>query len=226
MLDSTGIENVIRQRRSVRGFLRKEIPRDTLKKIFELAQRAPSNCNIQPWHVYVCSGASRKRLEKQMLKNEENQIKTNSDYHYPENFFFNTLYLKRQVACAEALYSSMGIEREDKKGRANAVLRNFTMYDAPHVCFIGMHEHFRESIALDVGIYVQTLMLAMKAYGVSSCPQAKLREYPDLIREEFDIPSTIKILMGISFGYEDESVMANKTRVGRAPIEENVIFKS
>ena len=72
MLDSTGIENVIRQRRSVRGFLRKEIPRDTLKKIFELAQRAPSNCNIQPWHVYVCSGASRKRLEKQMLKNEEN----------------------------------------------------------------------------------------------------------------------------------------------------------
>ena len=219
------IEKAINDRRSVRGYLKKKIPKKVIKDIFQLAQRAPSNCNIQPWYVYVSSGKSKNRLVKQMVNNELNKVPPNSDYYYPSNFKFNLSYLKRQVECAKKLYDKMGIVREDKLGRQQAFLRNYKMYDAPHVCFIGMYEKFGSSIALDVGIYVQTLMLSMKSFGVSCCAQATLRNYPNLVRKEFNIPSSIKILLGISFGYEDKSVKANSTRVGRAEIKENVIFK-
>ena len=87
-----------------------------------------------------------------------------------------------------------------------------------------MRKDFGSSIAIDVGIYVQTLMLAMKAYGVSSCAQAALRDYPDIVRKELDVPKNINILLGISFGYIDKKVKANKVLVGRSSSDENVKF--
>lgn len=101
---------------------------------------------------------------------------------------------------------------------------NYKFYNAPHVCFIGMNKDFSSSIAIDVGIYIQTLMLAMKTYGVSSCAQATLRDYPDIIRKELGIPKNINILLGISFGYLDKKIKANKTLVGRANSSENIKF--
>ena len=219
------IENAIKKRRSVRGFLKKKVSTKIIKEIFQLAQRAPSNCNIQPWYVYVSSGKSKDRLLKKMVNYELKKVPPNSDYDYPSNFKFNIQYLKRQVDCAKKLYDNMGIERDNTVERQKAFLRNYKFYDAPHVCFIGMYEKFESSIALDVGIYVQTLMLSMKSYNISCCAQATLRNYPDLVRKEFKIPSSIKILLGISFGYEDKSVKANKTRIERASLNENVVFK-
>ena len=73
-------------------------------------------------------------------------------------------------------------------------------------------------------MYAQTLMLAMTTYGISSCSQGTLRNYPDFVRETFGLPSEIKILYGISFGYEDPQVPANATRTERAPLEETVQF--
>ncbi len=78
---------------------------------------------------------------------------------------------------------------------------NYKFYNAPHVCFVGMNKNFDSSIAIDVGIYIQTLMLAMKTYGISSCAQATLRDYPNIIRKELGISKNINILLGISFGY-------------------------
>ena len=119
----------------------------------------------------------------------------------------------------------MKIARGDKIARNNAYLKNYQMYNAPHVCFIGMYEKFGPAVAIDVGGYLQTLMLAMNAFGVSCCAQATLRNYPNIVRKEFNIDKSIKILVGISFGYEDKSVLANKTRINRADINENVFFK-
>lgn len=218
------ISSIIKDRKSVRGFLNKKVPIEKIKKIFDLAQHAPSNCNIQPWFSFISSGKSKKNLSKKFLNAHTKKIRPNPDYKYPSNFKFDLVYLGRQVKSAKALYDSMEIDRSDKKKREKAFLMNYKFYNAPHVCFIGMNKSFSSSIAIDVGIYVQTLMLAMKAYGVSSCAQATLRDYPDIIRKELGISKNINILLGISFGYIDKKIKANKTRVGRSNSSENIKF--
>lgn len=217
------LEQAILQRRSVRGYLQKEVPQDVLDAIFSLAQQAPSNCNVQPWRVYVASGEVKNRLRDQMVKNVMGGVPFNPDYEYADSFTGD--YRTRQVACAMELYGSMGIERGDKEGRMRAMLRNFEMFDAPHVVFIGMNKEFGASVAIDVGMYIQNLMLVMAAHGVASCAQGTMRYYPDLVREAFEIPGDVNILLGISFGYEDPAVPANKTRVGRVDVGGAVQFR-
>lgn len=221
--ETMSLADAITQRRSVRGYLDKEVPQETLDSIFTLAQRAPSNCNIQPWKVYVASGALKDGIRDQMVEKVMQGVPFNSDYDYPDTF--DGEYRKRQVDCAVELYGNMGIERGDKEGRVRAQLRNFQMFDAPHVVFIGMDKVFGASVAIDVGMYMQTLMLSMTAHGVGCCPQGTMRYYPDIVREAFDIGDDINILLGISFGFEDTSVPANKTWIDREPIQQLVAFR-
>ncbi|AUM14978.1 oxidoreductase [Ketobacter alkanivorans] len=217
------LADAIEQRRSVRGYLDKEVPQDTLESIFTLAQRAPSNCNIQPWKVYVASGQLKNSIRAKMVEQVMQGVPFNSDYDYPDTFAGE--YRKRQVDCAVELYGNMGIERGDKEGRMRAHLRNFEMFDAPHVVFVGMDKVFGASVAIDVGMYMQTLMLSMTAHGVACCPQGTMRYYPDIVREAFDIGDDINILLGISFGFEDASIPANKTWIDREPIDQSVQFR-
>ena len=217
------LADAIALRRSVRGYLDKEVPQETLDAIFTLAQRAPSNCNIQPWKVYVASGELKNSIRDQMVDNVMKGHPFNSDYEYPDSF--DGEYRRRQVDCAVALYNNMGIERGDKEGRMRAQLRNFEMFDAPHVVFIGMDSAFGASVAVDVGMYVQTLMLSMTAHGVACCPQGTMRYFPDIVREAFAIDDGTCILLGISFGYEDAAVPANRTWIDREPLERAVQFR-
>jgi nitroreductase len=214
----------IRQRRSVRGFLDRPVPEDILRQVLELAQLAPSNCNIQPWKVYIATGDLCKSLSQQMVEMVKAGVPPASDYDYPGTFVDE--YRKRQVDCAVALYSEMGIERGDKEGRMRALLRNFEFFDAPCIVFLGMDPKFGTTVALDVGMYAQNLMLALVAFGLHSCPMGSMRNYPDLIRSAFDIQDGTKILFGIAVGYEDISVPANRTRIDRDDISTSVVFKS
>ena len=118
----------------------------------------------------------------------------------------------------------MGIEWEDRAGRARAARRNYEFFGAPHAVFLGMHEVFGTQTASDVGMFAQTLMLSMHTHGIACCPQGTLRDYPDLVRSAFGLEPEIKILFGISFGYEDPEVPANAARTERAPLEETVAF--
>ncbi len=211
-------------RHSVRGYLNKEVPQEVLNRIFEIAQKAPSNCNVQPWKVYVASGELKDRLSKQMVENTAGGLAPNPDYSYRGKFVDE--YRVRQVDCAVALYSKMGIGRDDKEGRMRAVLRNFEYFDAPYIAFIGMHPDFGTTVALDVGMFAQSLMLTMVAFGLHSCPMGTMRNYPELVREAFEIEDGTKILFGISFGYEDPAVTANETRTTRDAISANVEFRS
>ncbi len=210
----------IEQRRSVRGFLDRPVPEATLQQIFELAGRAPSNCNVQPWKVYVASGSLRDQLRDAMTERVRQGVPKNPDYEYRGDFVGE--YRKRQVECAVAMYSEMGITREDREGREYAVLRNYRFFDAPHMAFVGMDRSFGTTVAVDVGMYAQTLMLAMTAFGVGSCPMGTMRDYPDLVRDAFGIEEDIGILFGIAFGYEDPEVPANRTRTSRDPVAANV----
>lgn len=216
------LDATIRDRRSVRGFLpEKLVPAQTIREAFDLAQRAPSNCNVQPWRVFVASGPRCSRLREQLVTaiqggqapNPEDDVDT-----------FPPPYRKLQVDCAVALYNEMGIERGDQLGRMQALVRNFEFFDAPHVAIICLEKYFGLGVALDVGMYVQTLMLALWARGVVSCPQASLRQYPQIIRQELVIPDNLRILCAVSFGYEDASVPANRCRQTREPLENNVVF--
>ena len=217
------VDIAIRTRRSVRGFTSTSVSPETLQQVFELAQRSPSNCNIQPWRIFVASGATRDRLRSAMVEQATLGIPPNPDFEYPNRF--NEPFRKHQIECAVTLFHEMGIGRDDKSGRNRALLRNFELFDAPHVAFLGMDKLFREPVALDLGIYLQTLMLAMTAHGIACCPQGSMRSYPDIVRREFDISPEIGILVGLSFGYEDTSVAANRTRIDRSPLGENVVFK-
>lgn len=139
--------DAIYTRRSVRGFLDKPVSPEVLERIFTIAQQAPSNCNVQPWKVYVASGPLKDRLRQQMRDNTANGVAPNPDYEYRGDF--ENEYRKRQVECAVALYSEMGIERHDKEGRMHAVLRNFEFFDAPHIAFIGMDPAFGTTVAIE-----------------------------------------------------------------------------
>ncbi|MEZ0148662.1 MAG: nitroreductase [Candidatus Reddybacter sp.] len=215
-------DQVIEQRKSVRGFLPKPIPNDKLHKIFALAQQAPSNCNIQPWNVVVASGESCKTLRNKLVAAVEQKVAPNPDYSRTERF--DGVFRQRQVDTAVELYNNMNIGRGDTEGRQWAMMRNFELFDAPHIAFISMPKIFNESVAIDVGMYAQTLMLSMTAHGIGSCAQASVSRYPDIIREHFGLDDGFAVLIGISFGYEDTSVPANKTIVPRANIEEAVLF--
>ena len=149
--ETQSLADALRSRRSVRGFLDKPVPEETLKAIFELAQLAPSNCNIQPWKVFVASGEVRDELRRRMVEKVTAGVPMEPDFE-PNAGKFSGVYRQRQVDCAVELYNNMGIARDDKPGRMRAQLRNFELFDAPHVVFIGMEREFGPTVALDVGM--------------------------------------------------------------------------
>ena len=222
--ETMSLAEALRERRSVRGYRPEPVPQAVLDEVFGLAQLAPSNCNIQPWKVFVASGAMRDELRHRMVEHVTKGDPIQPDFEHLPNF--EGVYRKRQVDCAVELYNNMGIARDDREGRARASLRNFELFDAPHVAFIGMERQFGVTVALDVGMYIQTLMLVMTSFGIGSCAQGSMRYYPQDVRDLFGEPDSTAILCGISFGYEDQSVAANRTRVGREPLGESVRFRA
>lgn len=215
------IDEVIRTRRAVRGFRPEPVSPDVVRAAFEVAQRAPSNCNVQPWRVHVASGAARDRLRDRLVEAMKTGAPPTMELPIDD---FPGEYRELQVACAVELYGKMGVARDDGEGRMRAHLRNYELFDAPHVAIVCMDRHFGMGVALDVGMYVQTLMLALWSRGVASCPQAALRAYAEIIRDELEIPSSELVLCGLAFGHEDVEVPANAVRQPREALERNVRF--
>lgn len=216
------VSDALKKRVSVRAFLDKPVPEDTLKRIFGDAQLAPSNCNVQPWQVYVVSGEMKDRLKDSLVAAVMSGREPNPDFDWKVRY--DGIHRDRQFGAANALYGSMGIERSDKQGRMMAMLRNWTFFDAPHVVFFTMEKYLNIMGAVDIGIYAQTLSLLMVEAGVSSCMQGALGQFPDPVRELIGIPETTGILFGMSFGYADESAAVNTTRTERESLESSVKF--
>ena len=224
-VDSTIAEQafrtIVESRRSVRGFLPKQVPRDLLNTIFQLAQRAPSNCNTQPWQVCVFSGAARDAAAKRLTDSMATGV-VSMDFDYQGKYV--GVYRDRQYDAAMQLYGAMGISRDDKARRNEAFLDNFNFFGAPHVAFLFLPEPFGIREAADLGMYAQTLMLGFTAHGLASCPQTALSFDADGIREIAGLPASDKLLFGISFGYEDTAHKANDCRIGRAALDQTVHF--
>jgi nitroreductase len=216
------VDEAIRLRRSVRGFLPDQVPEQTLREVFELAQWSPSNCNVQPWTPHIVSGEALARLRGALVAAGMRDEPIKPDW--PAEGKFAGIYRERQVDAAQNLYGAMGVERSDMVGRKLAYIRNHAFFDAPHAVLIFMPAPFDTREAADIGMYAQTLMLALVARGIASCAQGALGLFPEIIREHLGIAATYKLLFGISFGYEDLDVKANAARVGRAPIDDVVQF--
>lgn len=216
------VDEAIAQRRSVRGFLPQALDEETLRGIFALAQSAPSNCNVQPWMTHVLSGDSLRELGRQMVAAAEAGVAPDPDFTAERKF--TGVYRERQIDAAMQLYGAMGIERSDRVRRDWAYRRNLAFFGAPHAAFVFMHRDFAEREAVDLGIYAQTLMLAMTARGVANCAQGALSLYPGIVRAHLGLDASHRLIFGVSFGYEDPNDPANAARVGRAPLAQSVVF--
>lgn len=212
----------IAQRRAVRAFLPDEIAQPTLERVFAQAQAAPSNCNAQPWIVHVVSGATLRTLRERLLVAGADLQQFRPDF--PFDGKFPGIYRERQHDAAARLYTAMGIARDDRVARAQAGLRNYAMFDAPHAAFVFLPEPFGAREAVDCGMYAQNLMLLLTAEGLASCPQAALTFHPHIVREMLDVPAEQRLLLGISFGHEDRQAPANTCRTPRAALADAVRF--
>jgi nitroreductase len=189
------LDRMILERHSIRKFLPLEVPRAAVVEALALAQHAPSNSNIQPWRMVFAVGAARDRLKDALLEVANHEAPNIPPL--PEGFQHYRSELGVEV------YGSMGIARGDKAARMVAVLRNFELFGAPLVGIVCMHQDLGKADALSVGMYLQTLLLALTARGLGTCVDVSLAGYPDVVRTQLNIPPELAIICGLAVGYPD-----------------------
>jgi len=214
--------HLLRERRSVRGFRPDPVPPALLRRIFEMAQLAPSNCNVQPWVVHVVSGGAAERIRERIYEAASRDEGYSLDFPLTEPYTGD--YRTRQINAAKALFAATGVTRGDVSARTASFMRNFRFFDAPHAAFIFLPRWggFRE--AADCGMFAQSLMLALTANSLASCPQGALSYHADAVRRELGIEEDMRLLFGIAFGYEDKAHPANATRTDRCGVDEAIAF--
>ncbi len=203
------IRDAIKTRRSIRAFKKTPIDKRLITKILELGQKAPSGTNTQPWHVYVCTGKKREALSSevlQLMKHGQGQSYQDFNY-YPEQW--NQLHKQRRREVGWALYGLLGIKKGDREASRRQSARNFEFFDAPVGLFFTTDKYLGRGSWTDVGLYMQTVMLAAKAYGVDTCPQAAWISYQAPIFKLLQIPSSEVLVSGMSMGYADRSAIEN-----------------
>lgn len=220
---SRSFTDIVRSRRSVRGFLPDPVPAADIRAVLQDAQRAPSNCNTQPWQVHIVSGERREALSAQLLQ-ADRADRTSADFSFDYADFGGGSYLQRAQEQGAAYYQSLGVERSDTEGRRGAALRNLEFFGAPHVALLFL-PRFGDGVrvAADVGMYAQTFLLALEARGLAGIPQTMLGFYADTVRESLGVEAQMKLLFGISFGSADPQGPSSEYRMGRVPLAESVV---
>ena len=215
---------LLEKRYSARAYIDKPVPQDLLDTIFKQTQQAPSNCNVQPWQTYVVSGETKEQLKKDLIGTIMKGVAPNPDFNWLPKY--QGIHRDRQFGAANALYGAIGVSREDKQGRQQAMLRNWRFFDAPHVAFFTMDKYLDIMGAVDLGIYAQTLSLVLAEHGLANCMQGALGQFPAPIKKALNLPEQQGILFGMSFGYADESAEVNNTRTEREELTNSVSFFS
>jgi nitroreductase len=218
-MSSMSLFEAVATRRSMRAFLPEPLSQEVLTRVFAVAQQAPSWCNIQPWRVIVTSPPTTAAVREALVTAARTSMPAPElpfPGAYPEP------YLTHRRACGGALYQAMGIGREDKAAREGAWMRNFELFDAPHVAIVSMDRRLGPYAAVDIGCWLQTLLLAVTAEGFAACPQASLATYPQALRGVLPIPAEEAILFGVSLGRVAPDAPANRCTTSRSPLAENV----
>jgi len=211
------LEDAITERHSSRLFMRdKPVPQELIDEALELAVRAPSNSNIQPWQVVVASGSARDRLVEALL--DEAESSAPKVPKLPEQFD----HYRRDTGAL--VYGAMGIARHDTEGRRIAVLRNWEFFRAPLAGIVCMHRDLDFVDSLGVGMFLQNFLLALTVRGLGSCVQVSIAGYPETVRAQLGIPEEMRVLCGLAIGYPDPDFPANGLHIPRNPLAENIRF--
>lgn len=216
-------DEVVRQRRSIRGFLSTPVDETIICKVLDAAQAAPSNCNTQPWNTHIVSGDKLIELAG-ALQEAAGAERLSPDFSFDMNHFQGA-YRGRKDAHINLRNDTLGLARDDKEGRRASSARNYSFYGAPHAALLFMPaigDNVR--VAADIGMYAQTFLLSLTAHGLGGIPQTSIGFFADTARKILGVSTDLKLLFGISFGHPDERVRDNQVRMGRAPISETVTF--
>ncbi len=211
------LDQAITDRRSIRMFQPdRPVPRGLVDEALELAIRAPSNSNIQPWHLALVSGDALQRLVAALM--HEARARPPVVPQLPPTF----AHLRGELGAV--VYGSMGITREDPDGRREAVLRNWEFFHAALAGIVCMHSDLDYVDSLGVGMFLQTFILSLTARGVGTCVQVSIAGYPQVLHAQLAIPPEYRILCGLAIGYPDPDFPANRLHIPRNPIDDNVVF--
>ncbi|MEL0259750.1 MAG: nitroreductase [Halieaceae bacterium] len=212
--------DVVSRRRSMRDFKSDPVPREIIESVFGTAQRAPSNCNTQPWFVHVVTGETLEQLRQELpAKFAAGEIALD----FPYDGQYEGVYKERQYASAAALYDSLGIARDQKAERNAWFMRNFSFFDAPAVAFFTLPTGFGLREACDLGMFAQTVMLGLTAHGLGSCPQTALAFLANVIRPALSLGDHEQLMFGMSFGYPTDTAV-NEVTTERASLADVVTF--
>ncbi|TGM46928.1 nitroreductase [Leptospira biflexa] len=185
-------------RHSIREYESKPIPEDVLRRVFEKALRSPSWKNSQPWKVHIVSGEKKNSLALALTSAAKESPPT-PETGWPESYPSDAK--KRMFDLGMKIYGVAGIDRKDKEARDQFMLRNFSFFGAPTAVFITSKFDLNFFVGIDLGCFLQSILLLAREEGLGTCPQAALGAFPEVVRSELGLPGEEKVIMGLSIGY-------------------------
>lgn len=215
------IIEAIKKRKSIRKFKPDPVAKETLREILEIAGRAPSAENTQPWEFFVVAGDALDALRKANVEKIKSFAAPPADMaHIIVERPKDSVYRQRQIDIAKQLFSLMDIPREDKAKRASWLERGFRYFDAPAAIIIAADDSLPiQGSFLDVGGVMQTICLAALSFGLYTCIENQGITYSDVVRQHANIPATKRLMAAIAIGYPDWEFPANKVQSTREPID-------
>lgn len=214
------VDHAITSRRSIRAFLPTPVPRTELESLLDVASRAPSGSNTQPWKVYVLTGAVKRQLSDAIQKaylNPDEAVTHKEEYdYYPREWV--SPYVDRRRKVGWDLYALLGLTRENKAGMQTQHGRNYAFFDAPVGLIFTIDRVMEQGSWLDYGMFLQNIMVAARGRGLDTCPQAAFTQFHRVVAETLGLPDTEQLVCGMALGYADHSKIENTLVTERAPV--------
>lgn len=222
------VDAAIRSRRSVRAFLPTPVPRETIEQILAVASRAPSGTNTQPWKVTVLTGEAKSRLSAAIQSAYDDPAaraahREEYDY-YPTDWV--SPYIDRRRKVGWDLYGLLGIAKGDKARMHAQHGRNYRFFDAPVGLIFSIDRVMQRGSWLDYGMFLQSLMVAARARGLHTCPQAAFTQWHRIIAEQLQLPAGEMVVCGMSLGHADPDAIENTLVTEREPVARFARFMS
>ncbi|MCI3242036.1 nitroreductase [Streptomyces spinosisporus] len=216
------VYEAVTSRRAVRGFTDRPVPRQTLERVLSAAAWSPSGSNIQPWRAYVLTGTPLAEVKKRAGE----RLAAGDAWDEPEYEQYPTAlkspYRERRSAFGQQRYGALGIAREDLEARQRAASANWDCFGAPAALFCYIDRDMGSPQWADTGMFLQSVMVLLRAEGLHSCPQMAWAKFHRSVAEVVSPPKELMLFCGMSIGFED--VTAEQPRTDRAPLEETVTF--
>ncbi len=218
--EQTIVDQTIIARRSIRAFLPTPVAREDIEALLNVASRAPSGSNTQPWKVYVLTGEIRQRLSQEIVAvySDPDQLSAHQEeYHYyPQQWV--APYVDRRRKIGWDLYALLGLTRDNKVGMQAQHGRNYRFFDAPVGLIFTIDRVMEQGSWLDYGMFLQSLMIAARARGLDTCPQAAFTQFHKVIARVLQIPDSEQLVCGMALGYADHEKIENTLKTEREPV--------